>query len=52
LGLTLLTFDAVAHGDVERFYRDLGYICVGYYPGYAYSLNGKLDDTALFYKQL
>ncbi|MFL5259977.1 MAG: GNAT family N-acetyltransferase [Hyphomicrobiales bacterium] len=52
LGLTLITFDAVAHGPVEAFYRGLGFTCVGYIPGYAYGGDGKLDDTAIFYKQL
>jgi GNAT superfamily N-acetyltransferase len=52
LGITLLTFDAVAHGDVERFYRNLGYNFVGVIPGYAYSGQGQLDDTAIFYKRL
>lgn len=51
LGLTLLTFDAVAHGPVERFYRGLGYTCIGYIPGYALSGDGGLDDTAILYKQ-
>jgi acetyltransferase len=51
LGLKLITFDAVAHGSVEKFYRDLGYTFVGNIPAYAYA-NGKLDDTALFYKDL
>lgn len=51
-GRRLLTFDAVAHGPVEAFYKKLGFICAGYYPGYALSGDGQLDDTALFYKQL
>ena len=51
LGLKLITFDAVAHGDVEKFYRNLGYTFAGTIPNYAYA-NGKLDDTALFYKDL
>jgi len=49
---SLLTFDAVAHGPVEAFYKSLGFICAGYYPAYAYSGDGRLDDTALFYKPL
>jgi GNAT superfamily N-acetyltransferase len=52
LGLALITFDAVAHGPVEAFYRGLGFSCAGYIPGYAYGGNGKLDDTAIFYKPL
>ena len=51
LGLTLITFDTVAHGPAESFYRQLGFICAGYIPGYAYA-KGRLDDTALFYKKL
>lgn len=52
LKLTLLTFDAVAHGAVEQFYKDLGFTIASYYPGYAYALGQRLDDTALFYKAL
>jgi GNAT superfamily N-acetyltransferase len=52
LGLKLLTFDAVAGSAAEAFYKRLGFICVGYYPDYAYSGDGKLDGTALFYKKL
>jgi GNAT superfamily N-acetyltransferase len=52
LNQTLLTFDASAHGHVEEFYKRLGYICVGYFPGYAYSSLGIVEDTALFYKKL
>ena len=51
-GLTLITFDAVAHGPVEKFYRGLGFTCIGVIPGYAYSGNNQLDDTAIFYKKL
>ncbi len=51
-GLTLLTFDAVAHGSAEAFYRGLGFTCAGYYPGYALSSAGEPEDTALFYMQL
>ena len=49
---TLITFDTVAGSPAETFYKSLGYICVGYYPRYAYSGTGKLDGTALFYKEL
>lgn len=52
LGLSLITFDAVAHGRSEHFYKEAGYVVAGYYPGYALSPQGELDDTALFYKQL
>ncbi len=52
LNQTLLTFDASAHGSVEAFYKSLGYTCVGYFPGYAYSGTGEMEDTALFYKKL
>jgi GNAT superfamily N-acetyltransferase len=51
-GLALITFDAVAHGPVDKFYRGLGFICIGVIPGYAYSGNNQLDDTAIFYKKL
>jgi GNAT superfamily N-acetyltransferase len=49
---TLLTFDASAHGHVEAFYKRLGYNCIGYYPDYALSSLGVMEDTALFYKKL
>ena len=52
MGLTMITFDAVAGSAAESFYKSLGYICVGYYPDYAYSGDGKLDGTALFYKRV
>lgn len=52
LALKLITFDAVQGSVAEDFYKSLGFICVGYYPNYAYSGTGKLDNTALFYKQL
>ena len=52
LDQTLLTFDASAHGSVEAFYKRLGYQCVGYYPDYALSSLGVMEDTALFFKKL
>lgn len=52
LGLRLITFDAVAHGGAEAFYRRLGYTPAGIIPGYAYSGDGRLDDTMFFYKSL
>lgn len=52
LNQSLLTFDASAHGHVEAFYKRLGYNCVGYYPEYALSSLGVMEDTALFYKKL
>ena len=52
LGLSLIVFDAVGHGSVETFYRNLGFTCIGHIPGYAYSGRGQLDDTAFFFKQL
>lgn len=51
LGLTLITFDTVAKSAAETLYRQLGFTCAGYIPGYAYARD-KLDATALFYKQL
>jgi hypothetical protein len=47
----LITFDTVAKGGAEEFYRQQGFTCAGYIPEYAYA-KGKLDDTALFYKLL
>jgi ribosomal protein S18 acetylase RimI-like enzyme len=52
MGLTLITFDSVAHGPSEAFYRGQGFTCIGYIPGYAYAPNGELDDTAIFYMKL
>ena len=51
LSFALITFDTVAHGSPEKFYRELGYTCAGYIPDYAYGREG-LHDTALFYKKL
>ncbi len=50
-GFTLITFDTVAQSPAETFYRQLGFTCAGYIPKYAYA-KGKLDGTALFYKEL
>ncbi len=50
LGLSLLTFDAVAGSGAAKFYERLGFINVGEIPGYAYSGTGKLDGTCFFYK--
>ncbi len=52
LGLKLITFDAVAGGGAESFYRTMGYTPVGIIPDYAYSGDGKLDATMFFYKAL
>ena len=51
LGFTLMTFDTVAHGAPEKFYRELGFTFAGNIPDYAYGKDG-LHDTALFYKKL
>jgi len=51
LGFKLITFDAVAKSPAETLYRQLGFTCAGYIPNYAYA-KGKLDGTALFYKEL
>ena len=52
MGLTLITFDAVAGSPAETFYRGLGFTCAGCIPGYALSPAGKLDDTTIFYMKL
>ena len=52
MGLTLITFDAVARSPAAVFYRGLGFTCAGVIPGYAYSSIGNLDDTAIFYMKL
>jgi GNAT superfamily N-acetyltransferase len=52
IGLKLITFDAVAGGGAEKFYRTMGYQPVGIIPDYAYSGDGKLDATMFFYKAL
>jgi GNAT superfamily N-acetyltransferase len=51
LNYSLITFDAVGHGTVEKFYEGLGFALVGYIPDYAYDTKG-LHDTAIFYKLL
>jgi GNAT superfamily N-acetyltransferase len=51
LNYSLVTFDAVGHGAVEKFYEGLGFTLAGYIPGYAYDTKG-LHDTAIFYKKL
>jgi GNAT superfamily N-acetyltransferase len=51
LNYSLVTFDAVGHGAVEKFYSGLGFTLVGHIPGYAYDTKG-LHDTAIFYKRL
>jgi len=52
IGIKLITFDAVAGGGAEKFYRTMGYVPVGVIPNYAYSGDGRLDDTMFFYKVL
>ena len=52
IDLTLLTFDTVTQSPAEAFYRELGYVCAGRIPDYAFSPTGRLDDTTIFYKQL
>jgi acetyltransferase len=52
IGLKLITFDAVAGGGAESFYRTMHYTPVGVIPNYAYSAKGALDDTMFFYKAL
>lgn len=51
MGFTLISFDTVADGPAEEFYRGLGYSFAGNIPDYAYSRDG-LHATALFYKKL
>ena len=51
MGFILISFDTVAHGPSEQFYRELGFTFAGNIPDYAYSRDG-LCDTALFYKKL
>jgi acetyltransferase len=51
-GFTLITFDTVAHGPTEAFYKGLGFTCAGYIPDYATTTQAGLHDTALFYKRL
>jgi GNAT superfamily N-acetyltransferase len=52
LNQKLITFDAVADSDAAKLYEKLGFTYVGTYPKFAYSGDGRLDDTALFYKAL
>lgn len=53
MGLTLVNFDAVAHGPSGQFYRGLGFTCAGFIPGYALSsVTHQPEDTAIFYMPL
>ena len=52
VGFTLITFDSVAGGPVEKFYSDLGFTCAGHIPDYAITSQDGMHATALFYKQL
>jgi acetyltransferase len=52
IGLSLLVLDTRS-GDVASFlYRAIDYSEVGQIPNFARSLNGELDATVYFYKQL
>lgn len=52
LGITLVTFDTVAGGQADRFYRHLGFTRVGEIPDYAYLPDGVLGGTAVYYRKL
>jgi ribosomal protein S18 acetylase RimI-like enzyme len=41
-----------AGDDAERLYRSLGYTRVGIIPRFARDAAGRLDDTAILYKEL
>jgi GNAT superfamily N-acetyltransferase len=49
---TLLTLDTLAGSDAERLYSTLGWVRVGTIRDYALRPDGKLGDTAIFYKRL
>jgi GNAT superfamily N-acetyltransferase len=51
-GRTLLTLDTVPGDTAERLYLALGYTRAGIIPDYAMWPDGRLCDTAIFWKRL
>ncbi len=51
-GFTLLTLDTVRGDPAEQLYAAAGWERVGVIPGYAFSPDGVLCDTVVFYKAL
>lgn len=51
-GRTLLVLDTVTGSTAFRLYERLGWVAVGEIPGYALGVNGDLEATTVFYKQL
>lgn len=52
-GFTLLTLDAKSGTAADRLYRHLGWIPVGWIPGYAFDPDGTTPhDAVIFYKDL
>jgi len=50
--LSLLVLDTIEGGAADALYRRRGYRFVGTIPGFALSTKGKLEATAIFFRQL
>ncbi len=51
-GLTLLVLDTEAGSDADPIYRHMGWQHFGIVPGHSVSPDGRLHDTAYFFKRL
>jgi acetyltransferase len=49
---SLLCFDTTTGNAAEKLYLSLDYVRAGIIPGYAFSPDGVLTDTSVFYKTL
>ena len=49
---TLLALDTTSGADADRLYERLGWVRFGVMPGHALWPDGRLSDTAFFYKRL
>ena len=52
MGRTLLLLDTETGSAGDRLYQSCGWTMVGTVPGHAYTPDGRLAETTLFYKQL
>jgi ribosomal protein S18 acetylase RimI-like enzyme len=51
-GRSLLVLDTRVGDSGERLYRSLGYVAAGIIPRYAFSSDGSLHGTTIFYKEI
>jgi hypothetical protein len=51
-GRTLLMLDTESGSAGDRLYRHCGWIEIGRVPGHAYTPDGRLAETTMFYKLL